>query len=311
MGGDITVKSEEGKGSRFDFHIILKKQISSDLERSIVESLVADEVEQHSDLFTSETTNPPRERNTFNILLAEDNLINQKVSLKILTIAGYNAYAVNNGREAVEEVLRNHYDLILMDIQMPEVDGFTATSQIRNLNNDKKDIPIVALTAHALMGDREKCLKAGMNDYISKPIIAQDLINKIDSLLSANNHSYKPSENIKKSENSVFDFERLKKVSMGDFAFEKDLLMAYIDDVEEKIDKLNEHAINSEIKKVIEVAHTLKGASYSIGAKKVGDEAYAIEISGKSNDIASVEERLSRLRVAFSETKLTLENYLD
>jgi CheY-like chemotaxis protein/HPt (histidine-containing phosphotransfer) domain-containing protein len=312
MGGDIIVKSELRKGTRFEFDITLRKQISEDLERSIVESLVADEEEQHSAFHFPDNGHDlaPKERSACNILLAEDNLINQKVSLKILTIAGYNAVAVNNGKEAVEEVMKNKYDLILMDIQMPEVDGFTATSEIRAMDDDKKEIPIVALTAHALMGDREKCLKAGMNDYLSKPIIAQDLINKIDEILKIQKPSGKSSEAKKKSTNPVFDFDRLKKVSMGDFKFEQDLLASYIEDAEHKLEILNELTINNDIKKVVETAHTLKGASYSVGAKKVGDEAYAIEISGKNNDLLSVEERLSRLRVAISETKLMLEKYL-
>lgn len=312
MGGEISVSSEEGKGSRFDFNIILRKQISEELERSIVDSLVAAEEAHHSPFNFSENddSQPPRERSSFNILLAEDNMINQKVSLKILTIAGYNAVAVSNGLEAVKEVKKNNYDLILMDIQMPEVDGFTATNQIRALGDDKKDIPIVALTAHALMGDREKCMKAGMNDYISKPIIAQDLVNKIDDLLKVNKNNNKPANGKSKRDNSIFDFDRLKKVSMGDFSFEQDLLSTYVDDAEQKLEKLNELTVSGEIKKVVELAHTLKGASYSVGANKVGDEAYAIEISGKSNDLASVEERLSRLRLAISETKLTLEKYL-
>ena len=312
MGGEISVSSKEGKGSRFNFNIILRKQISEELERSIVESLVADEEEHHSALNYPpvEENQPPRERNSFNILLAEDNMINQKVSLKILTIAGYNAVAVNNGMEAVNEVKKNDYDLILMDIQMPEVDGFTATTMIRVLGDNKKNIPIVALTAHALMGDREKCLKAGMNDYISKPIIAQDLINKIDELLKIKSKKSEPANGKTKVDNAVFDFNRLKKVSMDDANFERDLLTSYLEDVEQKFEKLNELTLSSDIKKVIELAHTIKGASYSVGAKKVGDEAYAIEISGKSNDIASVEQRLGRLRVAISETKLTLEKYL-
>jgi len=312
MGGEISVSSKEGKGSRFNFNIILRKQISEELERSIVESLVADEEEHHSafNYPPVEESQPPRERNSFNILLAEDNMINQKVSLKILTIAGYNAVAVNNGMEAVEEVKKNDYDLILMDIQMPEVDGFTATTMIRVLGDNKKNIPIVALTAHALMGDREKCLKAGMNDYISKPIIAQDLINKIDELLKIKSVKSEPANGKTKVDNAVFDFNRLKKVSMDDANFERDLLTSYLEDVEQKFEKLNELTLSSDIKKVIELAHTIKGASYSVGAKKVGDEAYAIEISGKSNDIASVEQRLGRLRVAISETKLTLEKYL-
>jgi PAS domain S-box-containing protein len=312
MGGDINVSSEEGLGSRFDFNVILKKQISEDLQRSIVESLVADEEEQtETHVAFDEEKEPLKDRSSFNILLAEDNLINQKVSLKILNIAGFNAVAVNNGSEAVDEVKQNDYDLVLMDIQMPEVDGFSATAQIRSLDNDKKHIPIIALTAHALMGDREKCLRLGMNDYIAKPIVAQELINKIDSLLMISTRKKEPSNGNQFDNNDVFDFNRLMKVSMGDFNFEKDLLSAYVNDVEEKLEKLNEYTMNNDVKNVIDLAHTIKGASYSVGATKVGDEAYAIEISGKSNDLPSVEERINKLRVAISETKLTLQRFLN
>ena len=109
-------------------------------------------------------------REKFKILLAEDNFINQKVTIKILNTYGFNVTAVSDGQEAVTAVNSGSFDIILMDLQMPKVDGFKATEKIRNLQNANRDIPIIALTAHALMGDKEKCLDAGMTDYISKPV---------------------------------------------------------------------------------------------------------------------------------------------
>jgi CheY-like chemotaxis protein len=111
-------------------------------------------------------------KNTLSILLAEDNFINQKVALSMLKHLGYRADVANNGLEVLRALEDKHYDVVLMDVQMPEMDGLEATRQIRSR---KIDVHILALTAHALEGDREQCLIAGMNDYISKPISVEQL----------------------------------------------------------------------------------------------------------------------------------------
>jgi CheY-like chemotaxis protein len=118
-----------------------------------------------------------------NILLAEDGLANQKLAIGLLTRWGHSVTVANNGREAVDLWQQQHFDLILMDIQMPELDGIEATRMIRQQEEPKGiHIPIVAMTAHALKGDREKCLAAGMDGYISKPVRKQDLLDALKDL---------------------------------------------------------------------------------------------------------------------------------
>ena len=119
-----------------------------------------------------------RRQQKYRILLAEDNLVNQKVAVRMLERQGYVCDVVCNGREAVESVGREEFDLVLMDCQMPEMDGFEATGHIRASEGEGRRIPIIALTANAIQGDRERCLAAGMDDYVSKPINA-GLLNEV------------------------------------------------------------------------------------------------------------------------------------
>ena len=116
----------------------------------------------------------------FKILLAEDNRINQRVAQRLLEKRGHTVVLAESGTEALKAWQKQSFDLILMDVQMPEMDGFEATAKIRNQEKPGNHIPIIAMTAHALVGDRERCLAAGMDDYVSKPINSTDLFAAID-----------------------------------------------------------------------------------------------------------------------------------
>ena len=168
QGGSIKVSSQPGVGSTFSFYLTLKKGNAN----IVAAKNITDYKESHA--FTD-----------IQILLVEDNLINQKVASYTLTKQGANVEIANHGKEAIVMLEKKKYDVILMDIQMPEMDGFETTRYIRNsIQESISTTPIIAMTASALVSERAKCLASGMNDYISKPFQAKELYEKISSQLN-------------------------------------------------------------------------------------------------------------------------------
>jgi signal transduction histidine kinase len=161
MGGRMWVESEEGKGSIFHFTIQVEES------RQHVEERVDQQPARFDTL--------PAERHPLRILVAEDNLVNQKIALLLLKKMGYDAHVAADGKKVLEKLSQEIFDVVLMDVQMPEMDGFETTRKIRSMYPPHAQPFIVALTANAMQGDREKCLEAGMNDYISKPVQVQEL----------------------------------------------------------------------------------------------------------------------------------------
>lgn len=129
------------------------------------------------------------QRNKYRILVAEDNQINQKVIIAVLNRSGYAYVLAKDGKQALEAYSKSKFDLILMDCQMPNIDGFEATKKIRDVENQglSKRVPIVALTANAMKGDRENCLAAGMDDFLPKPFKSRELVEKIEGWVTKEN----------------------------------------------------------------------------------------------------------------------------
>jgi PAS domain S-box-containing protein len=312
MGGDIRCESVEGHGSRFSFEVYVYKSVDTAgimMDGAQKSSYVKDNFDTDDNSIIKLNFD---KRKNFKLLLAEDNLINQKVILKILSSAGFNADAVINGSEAVKAYSNNHYDLLLLDIQMPEMDGLEVTSFVRKMDEPKNKIPIIAITAHALIGDREKCITAGMNEYISKPIRSTELLSLIDKLLKVNSiPEIKKEENLTEDSTLLLDLNRLKKVSLGDEDFEIELLKDFVIDTQSKLGQMKEMLDEKNFKKLSELAHTLKGSSYTVGATSVGDESLGIELSAKNNDIESCNERFVKLRISVEKTETEIKKYLN
>lgn len=161
---------------------VFRPRLAGSLMRALAPSKVS-LMDLESETESTKETLTPKTKFTGKILLAEDNAINRKLALKLLETLGYKADVAVNGKEAFDAVQADDYGLILMDCQMPEMDGYDATRQIRALGNNKSSIPILALTANAMRGDREKCLAAGMDDYLAKPIDRKELASMLAQYL--------------------------------------------------------------------------------------------------------------------------------
>jgi CheY-like chemotaxis protein len=180
MMTSICARGDAGRFEKAGFAVYLTKPVKrSQLFNCLMMAIGRKAFDQTSpDRIITRYTVAEKSKQKTRILLAEDNIINQKVALKVLEKLGYHADVAANGLEALKALEMIHYDMVLMDVQMPEMDGLEATREIRKrkkLTAQKKDagfphIPIIAMTAHAMEGDREICLKAGMDDYLTKPI---------------------------------------------------------------------------------------------------------------------------------------------
>jgi signal transduction histidine kinase/HPt (histidine-containing phosphotransfer) domain-containing protein/BarA-like signal transduction histidine kinase len=228
--------------------------------------------------------NPRRAENSESarILLVEDHAVNQRVALKMLERMGYRADLAENGRVALDMLAKAHYDVVLMDCQMPELDGYETSREIRRRFGDTRSIVIVGLTAHALQGDREKCLAAEMDDYLSKPVMPEDLAatlarwmdREIPTAPSPTSHSAEASPPAAAARQGRGDALPIDPAALGELArsagegedFVRELIRVYVCDLDRRLAAINSGLKAGDGEQIAQAAHALKGSSGHFGA---------------------------------------------
>jgi PAS domain S-box-containing protein len=293
MNGQIGVETNFGKGSTFWFTFEASESKTGNNETSI--KRVWDENIQFD----------------ARVLLVDDNQVNLFVAERILKKSGCTVVTATNGEEAIKQALKKNFDLILMDIQMPKMDGITATRSIKELLK-KKTPPIIAMTAYAMKEDQEKFLNSGMNDYISKPISADNLLMKIQEWLG----SRKSNTNKKSKTIHTPDLEIINKdvvYNLLKLADKESIIQIYGDFEKELRESLSDCAafyLKGQLGEIQKVLHTLKGSAGTLGVSKVENKVKEIEYNLKQNIYFEVETELKALEVCAQEFYKSYKDFL-
>lgn len=243
-----------------------------------------------------EASNKPveeKQTHQLKVLLAEDNAINQMVASRMLSKLGYKPDIAANGREAVDACANTRYDLIFMDILMPELDGLEATKIIKAASGESKTPVIIAMTANAMTGDREIYLQAGLDDYISKPVSMDGLQQLIDRWKENIFTDKERKIEIALQENLVFDFIKEEKItfiqdirSKADIEFFIEMLEVYIKDIPRTIEKIRQSAIQRNFEHLRFYIHKLKGSTLTLGIEETSSACRELEEAALDNNIS-------------------------
>ena len=277
MGGTIWLESEVEKGSTFSF--IIPFEIGKNIEPKTVNK------------------NPYRPTKSFHILMAEDDIINQTVLARMLTEMGHRVTLTNNGEEVVEAYSKEDFDIILMDIQMPVLDGIEAFKLIRSQENIRGHIPVIALTAFALAGDRERFLKMGMDEYIAKPVKMEELLFLIDRVIltQKGNPEYHEIPTINEKGELIFvNNSNLK-------AFDE--MLPVIIRIEAALLELQKMIQNNNHYEVEDAVHKVKELFGQLDAQELKDIAFKIELSARRGSYNALQEYMDLLVQKFDTLK--------
>jgi CheY-like chemotaxis protein/HPt (histidine-containing phosphotransfer) domain-containing protein len=311
MGGEIGVISEEGRGSEFWFTVRLGR------------STQTEETQQEAGTLASlngvSEGEQPFSGSGARILLAEDNLTNREVALRILLNMGLHADAVGDGAEALQALATTAYDLVLMDVRMPVMDGFEATRQIRSLRSAALDhnVPVIAMTANAMQGDREKCLAAGMNDFVSKPVSKKALRCALAKWLRRSNPSsvaaafiqlvasgtVGPAARTEELEPAVFDREAMLERMEGNEKLLGVIVETFLDDIPLQIQILKDLLAAGDARGSGRQAHTIKGAAASVSGERLRAVAAKMEAAADAGEMDSFAACVEELEMQFQRLK--------
>ena len=265
----------EATGKEQGLDLYLRKPISeSRLFEGIRDVLCRETRAQHAPVWSPPMTSLATRR--LRILLAEDTPVNQYLAVALLEERGHSVTVANDGREALELLALESFDLVLMDVQMPRMDGFQATAAIRaGEEASGHHMPIVAMTAHAMRGDRERCLEAGMDDYVAKPIRADDLIRAVENL-AVSTPEAQPDDDVPDVV-GVFDHEAALARAMGKPALLRKLVALFLADAPTQFERARNALASGDRRSLAGAAHRLKGAAGNLGATRFVEAARLLE----------------------------------
>ncbi len=295
MDGRIWVESNPGEGATFHFIVTM--------------SLSAEKAARHRPARLAEVSQQ-RDKRSMRILLAEDNAVNQRLATHVLEREGHHVQVAGSGREAIAMLQREEFDLVLMDIQMPELDGLQATAHIRQMERiSGKRLPIVAMTAQSGDSDRQRCLKAGMDAYVSKPIRASELISLIESVVPGGCVMESKTDQEAGVEEQLAHLDEALALSRvgGDVELLREVVGLFLDDYPRALEKIRIAVAANDASGVEHHAHSLKGSVSTFGAKDVFDAALALEKLGRSANLSDARSGLTTLEQALHELRPDLE----
>ncbi|MCI0358437.1 MAG: response regulator [Planctomycetaceae bacterium] len=253
------------------------------------------------------TTRPLR------ILLAEDSIVNQRLAVGLLERHGHRVTVANNGREACDRLEGDAFDVVLMDVQMPELDGLSATRRIRQREmRGGGHVPIIAMTAHALKGDRERCLESGMDEYVSKPIRERQLLAALRGVLGEEGPLLPadPADELIVPAEGVIDWNAALQTCSGDHALLRDIVQAFLEEQPGRIDEIRKAIDTADFELLNRAAHTIKGSMRYFSAQAVFDRAFALEQLGAQKTLDGAEELLGLLKQELAKLVPHLINYV-
>jgi CheY-like chemotaxis protein len=248
------------------------------------------------------------------VLLAEDNPVNQRLVVKLMEKQGHSLVVTGNGREALTALEREEFDLVLMDVQMPEMGGFEAAGCIREREKSTgRHIPIIAMTAHALKGDRERCLEAGMDTYVSKPVQSRLLFEAIESVrpspLPAAIAADEPTTEKATFDGEPFDREAALAMIDGDMELFRELAGLFLTESVNLLEQVRVSIAERNAKGLERAAHSLKGSVAAFCAESARVAAQTLESMGARGDLDHVDEVADELRCEVERLASALAEY--
>ncbi len=298
MGGDIGVESTEGQGSRFWFTAVLVR----------AKKFLPAPSEAEGPALPEKAESAPIAPDQVRLLVVEDNPANQTVARAMFKKLGFRADVLDNGAAAIQALAENDYDLVFMDIQMPEMDGMAATRRIRDPESGvrRPDIPIVALTANAMKGDAERYLRAGMNDYVAKPFDSRRLLNAIHRQLGRNppaasrtDADCSPAD---PAPADLFDPQAFLDRVDGNLALYEELLRDFPQYMENRLQRLEAAVQKQDSQSFRRISHDIKGFCANLSAHRLMDLAARAEEAGKAGDLEAAQKWLDRLNQTLEPT---------